>query len=321
LGQVYISQKKLDEALEQLKELGQMAGSDAIQVHLKIGLVYFEQKRFDLAIQEFLIVLAAEPDAHRVSYFLGSAYAENGEIEAAQTTFSRIPPEAEPYTDARLFWAFLLEDAKRPEEAIALIEEALEHKPADDRLWGFLAALYENQEDYEQAIQCVQKALETAEDAASHYFTLGVLYDKQGDVTQSIASMKRVISLEPENAEALNYLGYTYADKGIRLDEAEGLIQKALLIRPEDGYIVDSLGWVYYQQGRYEKALRELERAQSLVPDDPIILEHLGDTYQKVGNYEKALKAYEKAMEHAKDEDKEKISEKIEEVEKRLSSQ
>ena len=132
--------------------------------------------------------------------------------------------------------------------------------------------------------------------------------------------MRLVISLEPENAEALNYLGYTYADKGIHLDEAEGLVRKALLIRPEDGYIVDSLGWVYFKQGRYEKALRELERAEGLIPDDPVILEHLGDVYQKVGTYEKALKTYKRAMEKAKDQDQAKISEKIQEVEKLLSN-
>ena len=180
LGQVYISQKKLDEALTHLKALGQMAGSDAIQVHLKIGLVYFEQERFDLAIQEFLIVLAAEPDAHRVGYFLGSAYAENGEFEAALATFSRIPPEAEPYVDARLYWAFLLEEENRLEEAVAVIEEALEHQPDDDRLWGFLAALYEHQEDYEEAIRCAQKALEKSETPAKHYFTLGVSVRQAG---------------------------------------------------------------------------------------------------------------------------------------------
>jgi tetratricopeptide (TPR) repeat protein len=320
LGQVYINQKKLDEALTHLKALGQMAGSDAIQVHLKIGLVYFEQERFDLAIQEFLIVLAAEPDAHRVGYFLGSSYAENGEPEAALATFSRIPPEAEPYVDARLYWAFLLEEDERLEEAVAVIEEAVDHQPDDDRLWGFLAALHEHAEDYEQAIRCAQKALEKSKTPAKHYFTLGVLYDKQGDLTRSVESMRLVISLEPENAEALNYLGYTYADKGIHLEEAEGLIRKALLIRPEDGYIVDSLGWVFFKQGRYEKALRELERAEGLIPDDPVILEHLGDAYLKVGTYEKALKTYRRAMDKAKDQDQAKINEKIREIEKLLSN-
>jgi len=146
------------------------------------------------------------------------------------------------------------------------------------------------------------------------------LYDKKGDLTRSVESMRLVISLEPENAEALNYLGYTYADKGIHLDEAEGLIRKALLIRPEDGYIVDSLGWVYFKQGRYEEALRELERAESLIPDDPVILEHLGDVYQKVGTYKKALKTYKRAMEKAKDQDQAKIGEKIQEIEKLLSN-
>jgi len=239
--------------------------------------------------------------------------AENGETEAAVETFSRIPPEAGSYVDARLYWAFLLEDESRLDEAIRVIKEALEHEADDDRLWGFLAALYEHGEDYEKAIECARKALDTSKHPAKHYFTLGVLYDKEGDLTRSIESMKKVISLEPDNAEALNYLGYTYADKGIRLDEAEDLIRKALAIRPEDGYIVDSLGWVYFKQGRYDEALKELKQAQKLIPDDPVILEHLGDAHQKVENYPRALEMYKRAREKAKDQAK--ISQKIEKVE------
>jgi len=152
LGQIYITQKKLDQALEQLKTLGKISGSDAIQVHLKIGLIYLEQKRFESAIQEFLIVLAAYPDEERVRYFLGSAYAENGEEEAAKAAFLRISPEAEIYPESRVFLAYLFEEEGKLDEAIAVIEEALKHKPERDKFWGFLGILYEKKEDYKQAV-------------------------------------------------------------------------------------------------------------------------------------------------------------------------
>jgi tetratricopeptide (TPR) repeat protein len=95
----------------------------------------------------------------------------------------------------------------------------------------------------------------------------------------------------------LNYIGYTYADQGIRLDEAESLVRKALDQDPENGYILDSMGWVYYKKEMFEKALAYLEKAARLVPDDPIILEHLGDVYVKVGRPGKALDAYKRALE------------------------
>jgi tetratricopeptide (TPR) repeat protein len=108
--------------------------------------------------------------------------------------------------------------------------------------------------------------------------------------------MRRILDIHPENADALNYIGYTYAEQGIRLDEAMGLIQKALNIKPDSAYIIDSLGWVYYQKGLYDEALKYLLEAAKLVPNDPTIIEHLGDVYFKKRMYEKSLEKYEKAL-------------------------
>jgi Flp pilus assembly protein TadD len=116
--------------------------------------------------------------------------------------------------------------------------------------------------------------------------------------------MKMVIQLSPDDAEALNYLGYTYADLGINLDEAETLIQTALQLKPNDGYITDSLAWVYFKRGNYTEALQLLQKAIKLVPDDPIILEHLGDVYQKLDRKEKAINYYKRSLDNnAKDRD------------------
>ena len=105
---------------------------------------------------------------------------------------------------------------------------------------------------------------------------------------KSIASMKKAIELNPQNAPALNYLGYTWAEMGIQLDEAETLIQRALKIEPNDGFYIDSLGWVYYQKGDYVKAVEQLERAVEITVDDPTIIEHLGDAYEKAGKKDRA---------------------------------
>jgi Flp pilus assembly protein TadD len=128
--------------------------------------------------------------------------------------------------------------------------------------------------------------------------------------------MKLVIEKDPDHAEALNYLGYTYADRNMNLDEALELIERALEIKPESGYIVDSLGWVYYQRGEYRKAIRELERAVTLTPDDPVINEHLGDGYLKLDQKTKALDSYKRALELDPQGDQlKKLEEKIETLE------
>ena len=126
--------------------------------------------------------------------------------------------------------------------------------------------------------------------------------------------MEVVINLEPENADALNYLGYTYADLGQNLDEAEHLIKQALKYKPDDGYIIDSLGWVYFKKGYYNKALNLLEKAVSLVPDDPAILEHLGDAYMKVDNKRKALKYYIRSISNSKKDNNFDLEKKIKEL-------
>jgi Tfp pilus assembly protein PilF len=150
------------------------------------------------------------------------------------------------------------------------------------------------------------------------YFRLGVVYDKSGNKDDSIETMKKLIQLDPKNANALNYLGYTYADLGKNLDEAERLVKEALTYKPDDGYITDSLGWVYYKKGKYDKALELLKKAASLVPEDPIILEHLGDAYLKKNNEAKALEYYKRSLLHQK-KDKGDIQKKIQNLTRKES--
>ena len=174
--------------------------------------------------------------------------------------------------------------------------------------------MYEEKEAYEKALELLKRAVAVDPENERAYFRLGVVYDKLTRKDDSIAAMKQVIDLKPDHANALNYLGYTYADLGIHLDEAEELVKKALALKPDDGYITDSLGWVYYKQGRYQDALTLLLKAAELVDDDPIILEHVGDTYWKLGQTDKALEFYKKSL-SLRETDRDVIMEKIQRLE------
>jgi tetratricopeptide (TPR) repeat protein len=127
-------------------------------------------------------------------------------------------------------------------------------------------------------------------------YRLGIVLDKLKRNEECIEKMEMIIKINPKHADALNYIGYTYADKGIYLDRALELIEMALEYKPNSGYIMDSLGWVYFRKGQYDKALEELKRAAELTPEDPTINEHLGDVYFKKKDYEKALKNYKRAL-------------------------
>ena len=135
--------------------------------------------------------------------------------------------------------------------------------------------------------------------------------------------MQKVIDANPHNASALNFLGYTYAEQNKNLDEAEILVRKAIEVKPNDGYITDSLGWVLFQQGRIAEALKTLEKADRLAPDEPVILEHLGDAYLKNAEKQKALEVYQRALESDREEDeeiKDRLRKKIEQLQQELTS-
>ena len=151
------------------------------------------------------------------------------------------------------------------------------------------------------------------------HFQLGALYDESKNKEKSVASMKKAIELNPKNAAALNYLGYTWAEMGIQLDEAEDLIMRALKIQPDDGFYIDSLGWVYYQKGEYPRAVEQLERAVEITVDDPTIIEHLADAYEKAGKSDRAVTRYRDALKRTKENDQiKRIREKIQRLEKKI---
>ena len=130
------------------------------------------------------------------------------------------------------------------------------------------------------------------------------------------------IKKDPFHTNALNYLGYTYAERGTNLDEAEDLIKRALKFRPNDGYILDSLGWVYFKKKKFDEALIELEKSWKLAPNDPVIGEHLGDVYVKKSLWEKALKVYRRILEiNPTAKEKEIILKKIKEAQQKLEDE
>ena len=123
------------------------------------------------------------------------------------------------------------------------------------------------------------------------FFNLAVVYEKTQRSSEMFSYLKKTLEINPDNVQALNYLGYSYAERGLNLDEALGLIQKAVKLDPESGYIRDSLGWVYFKKGMYTEALVEIKKASELEGNDPVILEHLGDVYLKLGNKDAAQEA------------------------------
>jgi tetratricopeptide (TPR) repeat protein len=111
-----------------------------------------------------------------------------------------------------------------------------------------------------------------------------------------VSAFRHVLVIDPKHAESYNYIGYMYAERGQNLTEAVQLIKRALDLDPQNGYFIDSLGWAYYQQGRYAEALTELQRAVGLAKEDPVILDHLADAFIKNGRTDDAIATWERAL-------------------------
>lgn len=135
------------------------------------------------------------------------------------------------------------------------------------------------------------------------YYIRGIAYEQTDNWEAAEKDLTTALSYQPNHPYVLNYLGYSWADKGVNLDKATSMIQKAVDVRPTDGYITDSLGWVMFRNSDYKSAVSVLERAVELLPYDPTINDHLGDAYWKVGRKLEARFQWERAKNHSKDEE------------------
>ena len=296
LIQLLIQQRRYNDALEYL-HLAVDSGYGGQEIMRKIGLIHMELDQFDEAIQVFGTMLEKDPDAFQVRFYLGLAFEEKGDLDSASSEFNKIPKDSGIYIDAIGHIAFILKEKGKPELAIEALKTAIDDNPRQLELYLNLSSLYEALEKLDDALALLLDAEKRFERETRLQFRIGVLYDALGKRAESIERMKIVISINPLDAQALNFIGYTYAEMGINLEEALSHLKKAVEIRPNDGFILDSLGWVYFKLKKYDEAVRYLEEAVALVPDDLTIAEHLGDVYLARREYKKALASYRKALE------------------------
>ncbi len=280
--------------------------------------------------------LAREPEQYQFAYALGQVWRGMGNEndQAAISAFRSIPPEHSSYIDACLQIVEILEDTGDYAAALAEIEAVRLIKP--ERNLAFHAAALRSQAgDFEGGVALLQQMLAEDPEDDEVLYQLGVLHGMAKQVDEAIRFMHETLAKNPENAHALNYLGYTWAERGEKLDEAEAMILRALELRPNDGYITDSLGWVYYMRarpligtGRLKDAMALLERAREhlflaseLTGGDPVVSEHLGDVHVLLDQKERALGFYEEAVSlEPREEEQPDLVDKLEELRQELEA-
>jgi len=308
LGQAQVEIHDLEGAITTFTEIVSLYPQDMNSLRRLASLEY-SAGRFEPAAARLENVLKRHPDLPELAFALGQIRKASGDNAGAIEMFDRIGLQEPNYFDARIQISSILKAEERFEEAIAEIELLRAYR-SDRQLDFHVAALQVLGGDFEAGVATLESLLDGSDGDSEVYYQLGIQYGSHGQVEVALLHMQRVLESDPNNANALNYIGYSWAERGENLVEAEDLIRRALEISPGDGYITDSLGWVYFKmaetlfnESRKDEAIRLLDRAQrqlvqavELTGGDPVVSEHLGDVLLLRGDKQGALERYEEAV-------------------------
>ncbi len=188
--------------------------------------------------------------------------------------------------------AYYYSQARQPEKAVKLLEEAHARWPKNDEIAYFLALGLDDTGKTRRALELMRRIIASSPGYREAKMQYAIISEREGDIAAAEQQFRIILSSEPDNAVVLNYLGYSLADRGLKLDEAETFIRRALVLEPGNGAYIDSLGWVLYKKGRHAEALEKLLEAARLMNADPVIREHVGDAYSALGRPREAVSAW-----------------------------
>jgi tetratricopeptide (TPR) repeat protein len=231
---------------------------------------------------------------------LANAYETTKRYEAAIAAYDRIPPGNPMQASIEIRKALNLNQLERVDEAQALLESVARKDPRDIRPLDALGSIMRGLKRYPEAIEYYTRAIVLVDKPEqkhwSYFYARGTCYERLKKWPAAEADLQRAMQLSPDQPLVLNYLGYSWVDQNRNLKQGMQLIEKAVRLKPDDGYIVDSLGWAYYRQGNFKEAVKHLERAVELRPEDPVLNDHLGDAYWRVGREREARFQWEQAL-------------------------
>jgi len=334
LGEAQIAQNDFDGAIATHRQILELYPEDP-EVLRRLASLEFGAGRYEDAAQHLRLAIELYPQQAEFAYSLGQVLRALSDEEGAILAFGQVDRAHPLYVEARLQIAILYDENGHPQQALEELEAVRVLRP-DAGLDLHIATLRVRAGDVKGGLALFESLLEESPDDEEVLYQLGVLYGNQKEVDRALVYMERVLEVNPRNAQALNYVGYTWAERGQRLDEAEEMIRQAARLSPRDGYIADSLGWVYFMQAQpllaeghrdkgmalLEKAIEQLVLATELTGGDPVVYEHLGDVYLRIGLPNRALQYYEEAVElEPRELEQPELRNKIDQLRKDMGSQ
>ncbi len=303
---------------KQLAPLAANAAAGAAEALYGLGAALSQQGGEDLGMIYLQLAIYLNPEHPLAVVALGDLFETLKKHDLAIDTYDRVPDSSPLRRKAQIQRALNLDILDKKDEAREQLASLVKQVPDDiEGLFAYGNVLRANKR-FTEACETYTKLLalmgEPKREHWSIYYFRGICYERSKQWALAEKDFKLALKLFPDQPQVLNYLGYSWVDQGVNLDEALEMIRKAVSLRPKDGYIVDSLGWAYYRLGRYEEATAELERAVELTPNDPTINDHLGDVYWKTDRKLEARFQWSHALEMKPEpEELEKIQRKLKE--------
>jgi tetratricopeptide (TPR) repeat protein len=257
------------------------------EVFYGIGDALAGEGGLDMGIIFLQFALYLEPDFPLAQVALAEAYDSAKRYDLELAAFDNINEDSPLWLNVQIQKALALNSLERVDDAKALLEKIIAKSPKDICPFDALGNILRSHERYAEARDYYSRAIaligKPNKDNWPLFYARGVCNERLKDWPQAEADLKKALELSPDESPVLNYLGYTWVDQSQNLKTAMDYIRKAVKLKPDDGYYIDSLGWAYYRLGNIQSAVEHLERAVELRPDDPVINDHLGDAYWRIG--------------------------------------
>ena len=262
----------------------------------------------DLALLYDRCALQLEPNLTVAQLLLADILTDQRKPQESLAVLTAIPASSRYSWSAQLRAAANLEALDRTDQATAQLQAMAAKEPKWASAVIQLGDLLRGQKRFSEAADAYSEAIKRlkAEEMPprwSLYYSRGIAYERSNQWSLAEADLEHALELKPDQPLVLNYLGYSWIDRGQKLKSGLKMIEKAVELRPDDGYIVDSLGWAHYRLGDYASAVQYLEKALELVPEDPTINDHLGDAYWKSGRVNEARYQWRRALQFKPDKD------------------
>jgi len=256
------------------------------------------------------LALHLSPNLDVVRFLLGSLEESAQQWDAAIATYRAIEADTPFGWSARQRIAASLRRQGNLDEAKALLRQMANERPERTDALIDLGDMLRAEERWREAADAYTEAIERVSDSTTnwgYYYSRGIAYERSKRWPEAERDFLKALELQPEQPQVLNYLGYSWVEQGLNLDRARAMLERAVELRPREGYIIDSLGWVLFRLGDFDEAVGYLERAVALQPADPVINDHLGDAYWRVGRQREARYQWERALIFDPDDEEERI--------------